>query len=580
MEVRRGIAVSPGVAIGPAFVLEAENIRIPRRFIQPQEVESELERFHRAVDLAEKEILGFRDRVLEEVGGEASGIFDAHLRVLRDPTLLEGVEQLIREKNFTPEHSVSRVFNRYVRRFQDMEDTYLRERVSDLHDIERRLLRSLVGEKREELQNLTEPVILVARDLTPSETVDLDREKVLGFATDGGGRTSHTSIVARALQIPAVVGLHTVTADVGGGDVIIIDGNRGVVVISPDREAQEEYRHRQVSYREHEEALTAEIAEAPSETRDGTAVQFLANIEFPEEIPASLHYGAEGIGLYRTEFLYLAHMRPPTEEEHFEAYLKAINLLEGRPIVIRTLDLGADKFPPEAGGFSERNPILGCRSLRFCFRNIYLFRTQLRALLRASAAGDMRILFPMVATVEEFRRANMIVRELMDELEREGIPYNRDLKMGAMVEVPSAALAVESLAEEADFLSIGTNDLIQFTLAVDRGNENVAALYSPAHLAVLKLLKMVLDGGIKTGTEVTICGEMSGDVLFTVLLLGLGLRSFSVTPVLIPDVKSVVRSVTLEEAEAVAERALAFTDPMQTIAYLTEVTHQYEPRVL
>ncbi len=579
MEVRRGIAVSPGVAIGPAFVLEAEDIRIPRRFIHPEEVEAEMERFSRAVESAEEEIRNFRDRLSEEIGGEISGIFEAHLRLLRDPALLEGVEILIREKSFTPEHSVSRVFNRYARRIQGMEDVYLRERVTDLHDIERRLLRSLVGEKREELRSLSEPVVLVARDLTPSETADLDRGRVLGFATDGGGQTSHTAIVARALQIPAVVGLRTLTADIGGGDLLIIDGTRGVVVIAPDEEMLEEYRRRQASYREHEAALTAEIHELPSETKDGVAVGLMANIEFPEEIPASLGYGAEGIGLYRTEFLYLAQMRAPTEEEHFEAYLKALSLLERRPIVIRTLDLGADKFPAEAGGFQERNPILGCRSLRFCFRNMHLFRTQLRALLRASAFGDVRILFPMVASVEELRRAKMITWELMDELEREGVDYNRALPMGAMVEVPAAALSADILAQEADFLSIGTNDLIQFTLAVDRGNENVASLYNPAHAAVIRLLKMVLEAGERSGTEVAMCGEMSGDVVFTVLLLGLGLRTFSITPVLIPEVKRVIRSVSVSEAEEVAEKVLNMTDPAETITYLTDFTSRVAPDV-
>lgn len=579
MEVRRGIAVSPGVAIGPAFVLEAEDIRIPRRFIRPEEVEAEMERFSRAVESAEEEIRNFRDRLSEEIGGEISGIFEAHLRLLRDPALLEGVETLIREKSFTPEHSVSRVFNRYARRIQGMEDVYLRERVTDLHDIERRLLRSLVGEKREELRSLSEPVVLVARDLTPSQTADLDRGRVLGFATDGGGQTSHTAIVARALQIPAVVGLRTLTADIGGGDLLIIDGTRGVVVIGPDEEMVEEYRRRQASYREHEAALTAEIHELPSETKDGVAVRLMANIEFPEEIPASLGYGAEGIGLYRTEFLYLAQMRAPTEEEHFEAYLKALSLLEGRPIVIRTLDLGADKFPAEAGGFQERNPILGCRSLRFCFRNMHLFRTQLRALLRASAFGDVHILFPMVASVEELRRAKMITWELMDELEREGVDYNRALPMGAMVEVPAAALSADILAQEADFFSIGTNDLIQFTLAVDRGNENVASLYSPAHSAVIRLLKMVLEAGERNGTEVAMCGEMSGDVVFTVLLLGLGLRTFSITPVLIPEVKRVIRSVSVSEAEEVAEKVLNMTDSVQTITYLTDFTSRVAPDV-
>jgi phosphotransferase system enzyme I (PtsI) len=577
MEIRRGIPVSPGVAIGPAFVLEAEDIRIPRRFIRPEEVASEVERFRRAVDVTEQEIRSFRDRVSEKVGAEVAGIFDAHLRLLRDPSLLAGVEELVREKNFTPEHSVSRVFNHYARRFQEMEDVYLQERISDLRDIERRLLRSLVGEKREELRSLREPVILVARDLTPSQTADLDRSRILGFATDGGGQTSHTAIVARALQMPAVVGLHTVTADVAGGDLLIIDGTRGLVIVGPDEEMLKEYRRRQVSEREHEEALAAEIQRVPSETRDGVAVRLLANIEFPEEIPVSLQYGAEGIGLYRTEFLYLAQMRAPTEDEHFAVYAKALALLEGRPLVIRTLDLGADKLPAEAGGFHERNPILGCRSLRLCFRNMHLFRTQLRAILRASAGGDLRILFPMVAAVEEFRQAKRVVSELMDELDREGIGYNREVKMGAMVEVPAAALTADTLAGEVDFLSIGTNDLIQFTLAVDRGNENVAALYNPAHPAVLKLLRMVLEAGERAGVEVAMCGEMSGDVQFTLLLLGLGLRVFSVAPALIPEVKRVVRAVALSEAQEVARTALSLSDPAEILAYLAGVTRRVAP---
>jgi phosphotransferase system enzyme I (PtsI) len=579
MEIRRGIPASPGVAIGPAFVLEAEDIVIPRRFIRPEEVASEVERFHRALDVAEQEIRSFRDRVSREIGGETGGIFDAHLRLLRDPALLTGVEELIREKNFTPEHSVSRVFNHYARRFQEMEEVYLRERISDLRDIERRLLRSLVGEKREELRSLRDPVVLVARDLTPSQTADLDRSRILGFATDGGGQTSHTAIVARALQMPAVVGLHTVTADVAGGDLLIIDGTRGLVIIGPDEEMLEEYRRRQVSQRQHEEALTAEIHRVPGVTKDGVAVRLLANIEFPEEIPVSLAYGAEGIGLYRTEFLYLAQMRAPTEEEHFAVYLKALKLLEGRPLVIRTLDLGADKLPPEAGGFHERNPILGCRSLRLCFHNMHLFRTQLRAILRASVFGNLAILFPMVATVEELRQAKMVVSELMDELDRQGIAYNRDVRMGAMVEVPAAALTADVLAGEADFLSIGTNDLIQFTLAVDRGNETVAPLYNPAHPAVLKWVKMVLEAGAASGVEVTMCGEMSGDVQFTLLLLGLGLRIFSVAPALVPEVKRVVRAATLPEAEEVARTALALTDSAQTLTYLAEATRRVAPDV-
>jgi phosphotransferase system enzyme I (PtsI) len=420
-------------------------------------------------------------------------------------------------------------------------------------------------------------VILVARDLSPSQTANLDRSKVRGFATDAGGRTSHTAIVARALEIPAVVGLGDITTDVSGGDWVIIDGNRGLVIVSPDEATVKKYEGREREYHEIELHL-AELRDLPAVTKDGQAVTLYGNIEFPEEVTGSLNGGAEGIGLYRTEFLYLREqMRSPSEAEHFEAYMRAIHLLGDRPLVIRTLDLGADKFPPEAGGYMEKNPFLGSRSLRYCFQHPELLQTQLRAILRASHFGKVRILLPMVSTLQELRRAKEFIAHAKAELAAEEIPFAAQVDVGAMIEVPSAALIADELAMESDFFSIGTNDLIQYTLAVDRGNPRVAELYSPAHPAILRLLRNVLDAGKKNGIDVAMCGEMSGDIDYTMLLLGLGLRIFSVSPIMLPELKKLIRSVTVEQCERIAAEAMRMDDALYTLGHLRSETRKIIP---
>jgi len=577
MEIKRGIPVSPGVVIKQAFVLGSEDVRIPRRHFVDSNPEREAARFQEAVEATRAEIRATQQKVVSEVSDSSvPGIFAVHLAILEDERLLRNVTKLIRERNYAAEYALSRVLRPHLKRMQGLEDEYLRERASDFRDVERRLLKNLLGQSREELRTLTREVVIVARDLSPSQTANLDRAKVRGFATDAGGRTSHTAIVARALEIPAVVALGDITTDVSGGDWVIIDGNRGLVIVSPDQATIKKYEGREHEYHEIELHL-AELRDLPAVTLDQQAVQLHGNIEFPEEVTVSLNGGAEGIGLYRTEFLYLGQMRQPTEREHFDAYMRAINLLGDRPLVIRTLDLGADKFPPDAGGFLERNPFLGSRSLRYCFQHPELLRTQLRAILRASAFGKVRILLPMVSTLQELRRAKEFVAHAKAELRAEGVAFADDLPLGVMIEVPSAALIADEMARECDFFSIGTNDLIQYTLAVDRGNPRVAELYSPAHPSILRLLKNVLEAGKKVGIEVAMCGEMSGDVDYTILLLGLGLRIFSVSPIMLPELKKLIRSVTIEQCEQIAAEAMQMDDALYTLALLRSETRKIIP---
>lgn len=574
MEIKKGIPASPGVVIKEAFVLDSEEFRIPRRYIKDEEVTGELERFHIALNKAREQIKSLQEVAAKKIGLEHALIFQVHLEMLQDKNLIEEITSLVQDNKHLPEHAVSRALRKYIKAFREMDDRYLAERVSDIFDVERRLLRTLLGEKVEELNKLQEQVVVIARNLSPSQTLALDKTNVLGFATDVGGRTGHTAIIARALGIPAVVGLGDITTDVSGGDLIIIDGTHGVVIISPDEETLETYRSRQQSFQSFEERL-ASIRKLPAETLDGHRVTILANIESPDEIAACLHHGASGIGLYRTEFLYFGATVEPTEDQHFQAYLRAVTALDGRPIVIRTLDLGADKF----GAIPERNPFLGLRSIRYSFKRLDLFRTQLRAILRASAFGPVKILFPMIATLDELRRAKRVVREVMQELETAQLAFDKDIEVGIMIEVPAAALIADSLAKECDFFSIGTNDLIQYTIAVDRANEAVAPLFNPAHPAILRLLKMTIEAGERNNIPVAMCGEMSAEMTFPIFLLGLGLKEFSVAPGTIPELKQVIRSVTLKEALKVTSEVFKMDDPQEITQYLEEITKKVLPEV-
>ncbi len=564
----QGIAVSPGVTIGEALVLDAEGFRIPRRFVARSAVDTELSRLAKAIEETGREIERNRDAIQAELGGQYAAIFAAHLAMLHDPKLQEELTAAVRDRNFWPEYAVSRTLRRYAKAFQNL-DNHIAQRAHDIYDIEKSLLRNLLGQRRETLAAISQPVIVLAHNLTPSETANLDRRFVQGFATELGGPGSHTAIVAEGLEIPAVVGLGPFLADVSGGEPVILDGNQGVVILQPDEETIARYRH---------EAETARTAAArldrfrdlPAETTDGVRIQVTGNIEFPSEAEQCLSRGCDGIGLYRTEFLYLTSPREPTEEDHYAAYAEVVRSMQGKPVVIRTLDLGADKMRTESTPEEERNPCLGLRSIRLSLRQLPMFRTQLRAILRASALGDVRVLFPLVSTIMELRQARMVLADVMEDLAEHGIAFNPKMPVGMMVETPAAVIMLDAFAREVDFLSIGTNDLIQYTLAVDRGNKEVAELYNACDPAVLRQLRRSLEVAREAGVPANVCGQMSGSVMFTQLLLGMGLRQMSVPASAIPEIKQVCRSVSVAECRVIAERALSMDGAREVKAFLRD----------
>ncbi len=556
MKVFSGIAVSPGVVTGPAMVLGSDNFRIPRKFVSRDAVDAELQRFHVALDLVCKDIKGNEQLVSSQLGAQYGAIFSAHLQMAQDPRLIREVESLIRDQSRSPEFAVSRVLRSYAEQLQKMGDRYLSERALDIFDLEKRLLRKLLGESREELRNLTEPVIILAHDLTPGETATLNTKFVLGFATEVGGHTSHTAILAGALEIPAIVGLGRCLAGISGGETVILDGDHGRVIIDPDSESLTRVQYSQARSQRVRDRL-GEMGSLPAETQDGRRVTICGNIEFPEEVRQCIKRGADGVGLYRTEFLFLSGNREPSESDHYEAYCRVVEACGDLPVVIRTLDIGADKVPQlMADQFAESaNPMLGLRSIRLSLRNTPMFKRQLRAILRASVHGNVRVMFPLVSTLLEFRQAKMILMDVMEDLEDEGIPFQRNLPVGMMVEVPSAVILAEEFAREVDFFSIGTNDLIQYTLACDRSDPTVAHLYRSGDPSILRLIQMVLRAAEKHGKPVTVCGQMSSDPRFIPLLLGMGLRSLSATPQAIPRLKEVVRNLSISEAERISQHA-------------------------
>lgn len=557
MQVKCGIAVSPGVAIGPVMLFGAEGFRIPQRFVSIDAVEAEIGRFRKAIENVTKRIEENERVAQDRLGDQYAAIFGAHRMMIRDVKLLAEIEKLIRTKCFSPEFAASRVLHNYAKAFQNLGNPYLAERAADVYDLEKRLLRALLGEKRPELSHLTESIIILAHNLSPSETANLDRDSVLGFATEVGGRTSHTAILAGALELPAVVGLGNFLADVSAGDIVIIDGYKGEVVIDPDEATLAKYRDSAIAY-ETENKRLAKLHSVAAKTADGIRIQVMGNIEFPDEVEHCTDRGADGVGLYRTEFLYLGSDHEPTEEEHYAAYCQVVKALKGRPVVVRTQDLGADKIPGSYDQFigDPDNPALGLRSIRLSLQNMPQFKIQLRAILRAAVHGDIRIMFPLVTTMLELRKAKMILADVMEDLEDEGIKFKREISVGMMVEVPAAALLADYFAREVDFFSIGTNDLIQYTLAVDRADPYVANLYRAGDPSILRLIKIVLDAGRKAGISVTVCGQMGSDPRFIPLLVGLGLKNLSVTPSSIPKVKNVIQHLTLQQSEEIAAKAL------------------------
>ncbi|MCP4708965.1 MAG: phosphoenolpyruvate--protein phosphotransferase [Planctomycetes bacterium] len=567
MDIIKGIGVSPGVAICSAVVLDSEDYRVPLRYVPPRQVRPEVQRLRQAFLDATREVTDLQITQAELWDSKIKDIFAVHLHFLRDRVLRRKIADLISNEKYSAEYAVSVTLRDIANHFAETPDTYISERVTDIYDIERRLLRHLIGSRREDLDHLTESVVVVAHDLTPTQTASFDRQYVRGIATDAGGRTSHTAIVARSLGIPAVVATTEITAKTAVGDTVIVDGNRGTVVVNPNEDTLQEYQQYAEAFVEHEHEL-GELSSLPAKTRDGEDIILLGNIEFPYEAEIVRQKGGVGIGLYRTEYLYLDATHEPTEEEHFQAYMETINKLGGGALTIRTMDLGADKFTQQRRMSPERNPFLGLRSIRYCLQNLPLFKRQIRAILRASAHGQVKILFPLLTNLNELRQAKWVLAEVKEDLEEQGIEFDDGIPIGIMIETPAAALTADDMADEVDFFSIGTNDLIQYTLAVDRVNENVAWLYSPAHPAVLKLIKQVYQSAKRAKIDVSVCGEMASEVEYVPILLGMGFRTLSLAPPMLPEIKKLIRSITMTQCRRLARKALSFDTDKQTISYL------------
>lgn len=576
MEIKKGIAVSPGISIAKALIIDSEDYRIPRRSIEPSQRTTEIQRVRKAFKSAIDELTELELKQVYTEGSKIKDIFAVHLRFLHDRSLRKKITDLVQSDLVTAEYAVSTVLREIALHFTKVQDPYISERAADIYDIERRLLIQLLEKKREDVGHLTEEVTIIARELSPIQTAGFNRKFVKGIASDSGGRTSHAAIVARSLGIPAVVALEDFTEYVSGGDTVVIDGNRGIVIVNPDQQTIQQYQEYSKEFEKLEHKLDT-IREKPAVTRDGVRISLLGNIEFPDETETVLQKGGEGIGLYRTEFLYLNKTTEPTEEEHYQAFAKTVKVLENKPVVIRTLDLGADKYTQRKRFAPEPNPFLGLRSIRFCLQNLMMFKTQLRAILRASVLGDVKIMFPLITNLQEIKQAKMILRDVMEDLDEESIEYNRDIKVGIMIETPSSALTAFSLARDVDFFSIGTNDLTQYTLAVDRGNELVSHLYCPADPAVLRLIRTVIQDAHKSQIDVSVCGEMASEPEYVMLLLGMGVRTISLTAPMIPEIKQVVRSVTIEDCNKVARKVLGMNSERQISNYLRDAARNILP---
>lgn len=577
-EILKGIPASSGIVIGPVYIVGRDDFEVSRRAVSESEVVSEIVRFEESLIQTRQELIALQRKIAQEFDQEQAQIFDAHLLVLEDRMLIEEVISRVKREKCNVDFIFQEVLKKYVNVFSRMEDEYLRERIADINDVGKRVLRILSGKKKRALSDFEEKVIVVAHDLSPSDTAAMHRKNVLGFITDIGGKTSHTAIMAKSFEIPAVVGVEVATSKITAGDTIIIDGGAGIIVINPDAKTI-------ANYKEAEDEILAKakaffsLKELLAETRDGKRVELVANIELPEEIPFLLDHGAEGIGLYRSEYFYMNRKDLPSEEEHYEAYKLVAEMMKPYPVVIRTLDLGGDKFISQLQVPKDMTPFLGWRAIRFCLARPDIFKVQLRAILRASVHGKLKIMYPMISGVEEMRQANRVLEEVKEELRTKGVPFDKNMEIGAMIEVPSAAVTADLIAKEADFFSIGTNDLIQYSLAVDRTNEKVAYLYEPAHPAVLRLIKKIIDDAHRNKIWVGMCGEMSGDPMFALVLLGMGLDEFSMPSKMILQIKQLVRSVTMKQAQAIAEEALTFSTAREVEKFSKKKLKELVPQV-
>ena len=578
MQRIKGIAVSHGIIVGRAFLVGSAEQVVPHRTIDESEVTAQYARLHAALAAAGAEIAELSERTRRELGNEPAKIFEFHAGLLRDKALVAAIERRISGNFVTAEQAVADQFRVLVDQFKRMGNEVFEQKANDIIDLERRVLGHLMGEEKSRLAQLDAPAVVVAHELTPSQAAAMDRSKVIAIVTDLGGRTGHTSIVARALGLPSVVGCQRCSTEVEDGDEMIVDGNEGIVILRPDARTLEEYRRKQ-ERSQRSRAAMRELSGLEAVTKDGHRIQLMGNIEFPEEIEAVLANGGDGVGLYRTEFLWLTRKDPPTEQDHLDAYLRAIKLLKGKPLTIRTCDLGADKYTQAQMEEPERNPFLGLRSIRHSLANPAEFKSQLRAILRASAHGPVKTMFPLVSNLMELRQGKLMIADIGEELEDEGVAFDRQMPVGVMIEVPSAALMARTFAAESSFFSIGTNDLVQYTLAVDRGNERVAHLYQAAHPAVVYLAKSVVRAARSAQIDCSLCGEMAGEPLYSMLLLGMGLRTLSMVPDQIPVVKRVIRSVTMEQCERLARRVGSFDSERQVETALRDELRKLDPEV-
>lgn len=552
--LKQGIIASPGIAIAKAFVYDKVEVEVVKKAIE--DVSAETARLDKALSDSKEQILKIKEKAERDLGAEEAEIFEAHAMVLDDPEFVDSIKGEISAGNVNAEFAIQTVTDRFYAMFDAMDDPYFSARAADIRDVGTRVLNNVMGIENIDISCLDEDTIIVADDLAPSDTAQMDKVHVKGFATNIGSRTSHTAIMARSLEIPAVLGLGDIVASVENGDIVVVDGLTGEVAVNPSEEELAAYREKEADYKAYVKELS-ELKDQKAETTDGHVVELVGNIGSPADVEGVHKNGGKGVGLYRTEFLYMNSDVMPDEETQFEAYKAVIESFGGDPVIIRTLDIGGDKKLPYLPLEEEMNPFLGFRAVRLCFREVDMFKTQLRAILRASVFGKALVMFPMISGVAEVRQAKGILKECMAELDEKGIAYDKELKVGVMIEIPSAAVTADIIAKEVDFFSIGTNDLCQYTLAVDRMNQEVSYLYNPLHPAILRLVKNVIDASHKHDGKFTgMCGEMAGDPVATLILLGLGLDEFSMSASSIPQVKKIIRSVSFADAKAIAEEAL------------------------
>ena len=574
----RGVAVYPDIVIGKAHLIDRSRVKILYQcFVNGEDLDREVKRFEEAVHAVEDQFVSLKNKMPDKVKDQ-SFILDSHLMILKDGMLYDSTIKAILEEKINAEWALKKSLEGIREVFEQIDDEYISNRISDVENVTERLLRTLSGDPGQSLGEIDQRVIIVAHDLSPADTTELNTARVMGFITDVGGKTSHTAIMAQALEIPAVVGLESATASVEDGDLLIVDGSSGVVVINPDDSAIIHYQEKKLQLQKYKSSI-ARTSHLPAETPDGYRVSITANIEFLEEVTAAKDYGGEGIGLYRTEFLYLREKGFPDEEDLFEDYREVVEIMKPAPVSIRTLDLGGDKFASDMAISRESNPALGLRAIRFCLKEPEIFKIQLRAILRASLYGKIQLMFPMISGLQELLDTKQILEQVKEDLNRDNIGYDTNMKVGIMVEIPSAVAMAEVLARHVDFFSIGTNDLIQYSLAIDRINEHVAYMYQPFHPAILRMIRQVVSAAKDAGIEVALCGEMAGDPLCISILLGIGIDRLSMNARAIPLIKKMVRAIPMEQAKADLKKIMALNTAKEVRAYILEGTKRMFPEL-